>query len=116
MTGLYFYDESVVDIAKDVVPSDRGELEITSINKVYLDKNQLNVELLEGFAWLDTGTRKPTGRLLFCRKIEARQGFKIACLEEIGFNQGWIDTEQIQKSISRLGNNSYKKYLMEMID
>lgn len=118
VTGLYFYDNDVIDIAKRVKPSNRGELEITSINQSYLEKGNLNVELLgRGFAWLDTGTYDSlmdAGQ--FVQTIEQRQGFKIACLEEIAFNHGWIDEDRIRDIAQPLSKNSYGKYLMGLIN
>ena len=117
VTGLYFYDNSVVEIAKNVQLSDRGELEITSINEVYLKQGKLKVELLgRGFAWLDTGTHESllsAGQ--FVQTIEERQGYKIACLEEIAFGNGWISREQVLEIAQRLDKNQYGKYLKELI-
>ncbi len=117
VTGLYFYDNSVVDIAKNVQLSDRGELEITSINEVYLKQGKLKVELLgRGFAWLDTGTHESllsAGQ--FVQTIEERQGYKIACLEEIAFGNGWISKEQVLEIAKKLDKNQYGKYLKELI-
>lgn len=116
VTGLYFYDNDVVQIAKQVQPSVRGELEITSISQTYLNRGDLNVELLgRGFAWLDTGTH---GSLLeagmFVETIEKRQGYKIACLEEIAFNQGWLSRQQLENMGARLNKNSYGQYLLAL--
>jgi len=115
--GLYFYDNSVIEIAKDIKPSDRGEIEITSINDAYLNKKQLKVELLgRGMAWLDTGTH--IGLLEASNYVEAiqkRQGFYIACLEEIAFNNGWIDEDRVLKSAESLVKTEYGKYLGEII-
>jgi glucose-1-phosphate thymidylyltransferase len=117
VTGLYFYDNSVVDIAKSIIPSDRGELEITCVNNAYLERGELSVEILgRGFAWLDTGTHESlldAGQ--FVQTIESRQGYKIACLEEIAFNQGWLDSRQIEQLAKPMLKNSYGKYLMELI-
>lgn len=118
VTGLYFYDNQVVNIAKSLTPSDRRELEITSVNQIYLEKGMLNVELLgRGFAWLDTGT---TESLLdashFVETIEKRQGYKIACIEEIAYNNGWITAEQVEKIAAPLLKSSYGKYLYEVVD
>lgn len=117
VTGLYFYENSVVDVAKQVKPSLRGELEITSINEIYLAKNKLNVELLgRGFAWLDTGTHESLlAAAQFVETIEKRQGYKIACLEEIAFNQGWLDGMQMKALAKPLLKNTYGQYLMEII-
>ncbi len=116
--GLYFYDNSVVDIAKNVKPSDRGELEITSVNEEYLKRKQLKVELLgRGMAWLDTGTHD--GLLEASNYIEAlqkRQGFFVACLEEIAYNNGWIDAETVLKLAETLKKTDYGKYLVELIN
>lgn len=118
VTGLYFYDEEVVDIAKSVKPSPRGELEITDLNKVYLEREDLFVEVLgRGFAWLDTGT--PDALLEaahFVQTMEHRQGYKIACLEEIAFNQGWIDAAALERSASRYGKSAYGSYLRRLLD
>ncbi|EKQ54193.1 MAG: glucose-1-phosphate thymidylyltransferase, short form [Methanobacterium sp. Maddingley MBC34] len=115
--GLYFYDNSVVDIAKNVKPSDRGELEITSVNEEYLKRKQLKVELLgRGMAWLDTGTHN--GLLEASNYIEAlqkRQGFFVACLEEIAYNNGWIDEETVLKLAETLKKTEYGEYLVELI-
>jgi glucose-1-phosphate thymidylyltransferase len=117
VTGLYFYDNSVVDIAKSIIPSDRGELEITCVNNAYLERGELSVEILgRGFAWLDTGTHESlldAGQ--FVQTIESRQGYKIACLEEIAFNQGWLESQQIEQLAKPMLKNSYGKYLMELI-
>nr|WP_319374748.1 glucose-1-phosphate thymidylyltransferase RfbA [uncultured Methanobacterium sp.] len=116
--GLYFYDNSVVDIAKNVKPSDRGELEITSVNEEYLKRKQLKVELLgRGMAWLDTGTHD--GLLEASNYIEAlqkRQGFFVACLEEIAYNNGWIDAETVLKLAETLKKTDYGDYLVEIIN
>jgi glucose-1-phosphate thymidylyltransferase len=117
VTGLYFYDNRVIDIAKKVQPSERGELEITSINQAYLEMGELNVELLgRGFAWLDTGTHESLlEAATFVETIEKRQGYKIACLEEIAFNHAWLSKEQISTLAEPLLKNSYGQYLMELI-
>lgn len=116
VTGLYFYDEQVVDIAANLKPSARGELEITDVNCAYLERGQLHVEKLgRGFAWLDTGT--PDNLLEaaeFVRVLEKRQGFKICCPEEIAFRSKWIDRDQLQKLGERAGNSAYGKYLLRL--
>ncbi|QOP46120.1 glucose-1-phosphate thymidylyltransferase RfbA [Sulfurimonas paralvinellae] len=118
VTGLYFYDNDVIEIAKSVKPSARGELEITSINEEYLKRGTLKVELLgRGFAWLDTGTHDSlldAGR--FVQTIEYRQGYKIACLEEIAYNNGWIDKQKVLEIAKPLSKNSYGEYLKELVD
>jgi glucose-1-phosphate thymidylyltransferase len=116
-TGIYFYDNQVVDISASICPSDRGELEITDVNKVYLDRGQLAVEkLARGFAWLDTGT--PDGLLdagEFVRTIENRQGLKIACLEEVAWRQGFIDAEAVLRLAHQRYPNSYGDYLRDLV-
>lgn len=116
VTGLYFYDNQVVEIAKSIKPSARGELEITDINNIYLQKQSLNVELLgRGFAWLDTGTHDSlleAGQ--FVQTIENRQGLKVACLEEISFNQGWIDDKQLKARGDFFHKTSYGQYLLKI--
>jgi glucose-1-phosphate thymidylyltransferase len=116
VTGLYFYDNKVIEIAKKVQPSERGELEITSINQAYLEKGELNVELLgRGFAWLDSGTHESLlDSAMFVETIESRQGYKIACLEEIAFNNGWLTKEQLKELAKPMMKNSYGQYLMEL--
>ena len=113
LTGLYFYDNQVIDIAKSITPSARGEIEITDINQVYLDLHQLQVQLLgRGFAWLDTGTHDSLiDASKFVQTIERRQGLKIACLEEIAFVKGWISRENLKSQADRFENTEYGKYL-----
>jgi glucose-1-phosphate thymidylyltransferase len=117
VTGLYFYDNSVIAIAKSIKPSDRGELEITSINEIYLKQGNLNVEILgRGFAWLDTGTHESLLEAShFVQTIELRQGYKIACLEEIAFSKGWLSIEDLAKAAEAMGKNGYGKYLHEIV-
>ena len=118
VTGLYFYDNRVIEIAKNVKPSDRGELEITCVNNAYLDLNELNVELLgRGFAWLDTGTHESLLEAAqFVETIEKRQGYKVACIEEIAFNNGWMSKEQLQEAGKLMSKNSYGQYLLEVAE
>lgn len=118
VTGLYFYDNQVVEMAKQVKPSPRGELEITSINQMYLEQGTLNVELLgRGFAWLDTGTHDSLIEAsTFVQTVEKRQGFKIACLEEIAWRNGWLDDASILKTAQLLAKTGYGKYLQDLLN
>lgn len=118
VTGLYFYDNDVIEIAKAVQPSPRGELEITCINNAYLERGSLDVELMgRGFAWLDTGTHESlleAGH--FVETIEKRQGYKVACLEEIAFNNGWLEEDDLRRIGNSLKKNSYGQYLLSLVE
>ncbi len=117
VTGLYFYDNSVVEMAKNLVPSPRGELEITDINRLYLEQGKLSVAMMgRGFAWLDTGTHQSLIEASnFIQTIEERQGLKVSCPEEIAFRKGFIDVEQVKKLAVPLSKNTYGQYLLKMI-
>jgi glucose-1-phosphate thymidylyltransferase len=118
VTGLYFYDNDVVDIAKNIKPSARGELEITDINKAYLERGDLNVGLLgRGFAWLDTGTQDSLLEAShFVQTVEKRQGFKIACPEEIAFRKGWLSKDELLEAGERLKKSPYGLYLLDIVN
>jgi glucose-1-phosphate thymidylyltransferase len=118
VVGLYFYPNSVVEIAKSIKPSNRGELEITSVNQTYLQQKTLKVELLgRGFAWLDTGTHDSLMEAgQFIETIEKRQGLKVACLEEIAFNMGYINSQQVEKLAKPLQKNGYGQYLLKLVE
>ncbi|WP_328820682.1 glucose-1-phosphate thymidylyltransferase RfbA [Permianibacter fluminis] len=118
VTGLYFYDDTVVEKARSLKPSVRGELEITDLNRLYLARGELNVSLLgRGFAWLDTGTHESLLEASqFIRTVEVRQGMKIACLEEIAFRNGWIDEVMLARQASALAKTGYGQYLQSILD
>jgi len=117
VTGLYFYDNEVIEIAKQVKPSERGELEITTVNQIYLERSELNVELLgRGFAWLDTGTHSSLLEAAqFVETIEKRQGYKVACLEEIALNNGWLSKEKVLEIGQSMSKNDYGQYLISLV-
>ena len=117
VVGLYFYTNDVIQVAKNVKPSARGELEITSVNQEYLNRGNLNVELMgRGFAWLDTGTHKSMlDASQFIETIEERQGLKVACLEEIAYNRGYITAEQVKKLATPMAKNQYGQYLLRLV-
>lgn len=116
VTGLYFYDNDVIEIAKKVKPSERGEVEITTVNQMYMERGDLNVELLgRGFAWLDTGTHESLLEAAqFVETIEKRQGYKVACLEEISLNNGWLTRKQVADIGQSMSKNAYGQYLMSL--
>ncbi|MFN3581383.1 MAG: glucose-1-phosphate thymidylyltransferase RfbA [Pseudomonas sp.] len=118
VTGLYFYDNDVIEIARQIKPSHRGELEITDVNLAYLQRGDLNVSLLgRGFAWLDTGTHDSLmDASYFVQTIEARQGLKVACLEEIAFNQGWLSAERLRSEAQALSKTGYGQYLLRVVE
>ena len=118
VTGLYFYDNDVIQIAKEVKPSDRGELEITTVNQMYLERGDLNVELLgRGFAWLDTGTHASLLEAAqFVETLEKRQGYKVACLEEIALNNSWLSKEQVLDIGQSMSKNDYGQYLISLVE
>jgi glucose-1-phosphate thymidylyltransferase len=118
VTGLYFYDNDVVGIAKNIKPSERGELEITSINQEYLNRGELNVKLLgRGFAWIDTGTHDSLMEAgTFIQTIEHRQGYKVACIEEVAFRNGWIDKKKLLSLAKPLKKTGYGQYLLEIAE
>ena len=116
VTGLYFYDNDVIEIAKNVKPSDRGEVEITTVNQMYMERGDLSVELLgRGFAWLDTGTHESLLEAAqFVETIEKRQGYKVACLEEIALNNGWLTKQQVAEIGQSMSKNAYGQYLISL--
>lgn len=116
VTGLYFYDNDVIEIAKKVKPSERGEVEITTVNQMYMERGDLNVELLgRGFAWLDTGTHESLLEAAqFVETIEKRQGYKVACLEEIALNNGWLSKQQVAEIGQSMSKNAYGQYLIDL--
>ncbi len=118
VVGLYFYPNSVVEIAKNIKPSSRGELEITTVNQEYLKRGELKVQTLQrGFAWLDTGTHDSLSEAsTFIEVIEKRQGLKVACLEEIAYKKGWIDSERLREVAKPMAKNEYGKYLIRLAD
>ncbi len=118
VTGLYFYDNSVLDIAANLKPSPRGELEITDVNRVYLERGDLHVEVLgRGVAWLDTGTHASLLQAAnFMQAIEERQGLKVACLEEVAYRMGYIDAAQVRETAKAMKNNEYGQYLLRLLD
>lgn len=118
VTGLYFYDNKVVEMAKQIKPSRRGELEITTLNQMYLDRGELQVELLgRGFAWLDSGTHDSLVEAsLFIHTIEKRQGMKVACIEEIAFRKGWLNKEQVVEQAKKLAKTDYGRYLNMLVN
>ena len=117
VTGLYFYDTQVCDLARDLKPSARGELEITDLNRIYLERQQLKVEIMgRGYAWLDTGTHDSMHEAsAFIATLQKRQGLMVACPEEIAFNQGWIDAAQVEKIAAPLIKSGYGRYLMNLL-